>query len=330
MPDRVSKETADRPARPGVAPAPDSSSSRRPARARQGQSPVARSERRWGYTLMSPFIIGLIFFVVVPTAAALVLSFTTWDMLGTPKWVGLQNYLDLLHDLVFRKVVLNTIYYTVAVVPLSIGIGLGLAVMLNRHAKGIRIFRILLFTPVTVPVVAAGLLWAWIMTPQYGMLNYVLHFLGIPPGQWIAGIQSAMPSVILVGVWRAVGLNIVLFLAALQGVDKSVKEAAALDGAGPWRTFWRITFPLLTPTTFFAVIMAVISSFQVFDQTYVMTQGGPANNTMTVIYYIFLQGFTYLNMGYASAVSTLFAIAVFILTLIAIKFQRLWVFYEED
>jgi multiple sugar transport system permease protein len=328
--EQAQREVAAALAASGAGPARDSSSDGRRARSRRSQgSNLLRSERRWGYTLMSPFIIGLIAFVVLPTAAAVVLSFTTWDMLGAPTWVGLQNYSDLLHDTVFHKVVLNTVYYTVLVVPLSIGIGLGLAVLLNRHAKGIRIFRILLFTPVTVPVVAAGLLWAWIMTPDYGMVNYVLHFFGIPRVQWIAGIQTAMPSIILVGVWRAVGLNIVLFLAALQGIDKSIKEAAALDGAGPWRTFWRITFPLLTPTTFFAVIMAVISSFQVFDQTYVMTQGGPANSTMTVIYYIFLQGFTYLRMGYASAVSTLFAIAVFILTLIAIKFQRLWVFYEE-
>jgi multiple sugar transport system permease protein len=291
---------------------------------------VLRSERRWGYALLSPFIIGLIAFVVVPTAAAIVLSFTDWTLLGAPEWVGLRNYQELLHDSVFIKAALNTVYYTVAVVPLSIGLGLGLAVLLDRHAKGIRVFRVLLFTPVTVPVVAAGLLWAWMMTPSYGMINYILGFFGIPGPQWIAGINTAMPSVILVGVWRAVGLNIVLYLAALQGVDGSVKEAAQLDGAGSWQTFWRITFPLLTPTTFFATIMAVISSFQVFDQTYVMTQGGPANNTLTIIYYIFLQGFTYLRMGYASAVSTLFTVAVFVLTLIAIRYQRLWVFYGEE
>lgn len=299
------------------------------ARGRRDNS-VLRSERRWGYTMMSPFILGVIVFVVGPTIAAAVLSFTTWDLVGVPKWVGLQNYRDLLHDTVFRHVVWNTFYYTVLVVPLSIGLGLGLAVLLNRHGKGIRIFRVLLFTPVTVPVIAAGLLWAWMMTPDYGLINYVLRTLHLPQSSWIAGLDSAMPSIILVGVWRAVGLNIVLFLAALQSVDKSLLEAAALDGAGSWRSFWRIVFPLLTPTTFFAVIMAVISSFQVFDQTYVMTQGGPANNTLTVIYYIFLQGFTYLQMGYASAISTLFAIAVFALTLVAIRYQRLWVFYGED
>jgi multiple sugar transport system permease protein len=309
---------------------PTATATTAPPRRRRRDNSVLRSERRWGYTLMSPFILGAIVFVAGPTIAAAVLSFTTWDLVGVPKWVGLQNYRDLLHDTVFRHVVWNTFFYTVLVVPLSIGLGLGLAVLLNRHGKGIRIFRILLFTPVTVPVIAAGLLWAWMMTPDYGLINYVLHSLHLPQSSWIAGLDSAMPSVILVGVWRAVGLNIVLFLAALQSVDKSLLEAAALDGAGSWRSFWRIVFPLLTPTTFFAVIMAVISSFQVFDQTYVMTQGGPANNTLTVIYYIFLQGFTYLQMGYASAISTLFAIAVFALTLVAIRYQRLWVFYGED
>lgn len=289
-----------------------------------------RSEQRWAFTLMSPFILGLAVFVVGPTIAAFVLSFTNWNLLGSIQWVGFSNYIQLYHDALFHKVVLNTIYYTVAVVPLSIALGLAMATFLNKKAKGIWIFRILLFTPVTVPVVAAGLLWAWMMTPSYGLINYLLHFVGLPQFAWISGVQTAMPSIILVGVWRAVGLNIVLFLAALQGVDKSVQEAASIDGAGPWRVYWRVTLPLMTPTVFFAVIIAVISSFQVFDQTYIMTQGGPANNTLTVIYYIFLEGFTYLRMGYASAISTLFTVAVFILTLIAIRYQRLWVFYGED
>jgi ABC-type sugar transport system permease subunit len=179
-------------------------------------------------------------------------------------------------------------------------------------------------------VVASGLRWAWMMTPSYGLINYLLHFIGLPQFSWIAGIQTSMPSIILVGVWRAVGLNVVLFLAALQSVDKSVQEAAAMDGAGPWRIYWRVTLPLMTPTVFFAIIMALISSFQVFDQTYIMTQGGPANSTLTIIYYIFLEGFTYLRMGYASAISTVFAVTVFILTLFAIRYQRLWVFYGED
>jgi multiple sugar transport system permease protein len=328
MPDRTGAATTVEPSAGSTGSAPAAVPS--PRRRWRGQTGVLRSERRWGYFLLSPFIIGLVAFVAIPTITAVVLSFTNWSLLGSPQWAGWQNYTDLLHDSVFRKVVLNTVYYTVAVVPLSIGIGLGLAVLLNRHGRGIRAFRVLLFTPVTVPVVAAGLLWSWMMTPNYGLINYLLHFVGIPGPQWISGIYTAMPSIILVGVWRSVGLNIVLFLAALQGIDESVKEAAALDGAGSWRTFRSITFPLLTPTTFFAVIMAVISSFQVFDQTYVMTQGGPANNTLTVIYYIFLQGFTYLRMGYASAISTLFAIAVFLLTLVAIRYQHLWVFYGEE
>jgi multiple sugar transport system permease protein len=316
---------------PGSVSQPDAAQSSQGVQRRRRRAPAwQRSEQRWAFTLMSPFMLGLLIFVVGPTVAAIVLSFTDWNLLGSIHWIGFSNYTALYHDSLFRKVVLNTVYYTVAVVPLSIILGLALATFLNNKAKGIWIFRILLFTPVTVPVVAGGLLWAWMMTPSYGLINYLLHFVGLPQFAWISGIQTAMPSIILVGVWRAVGLNIVLFLAALQGVDKSVQEAAALDGAGRWRIYWRVTLPLMTPTVFFAVIIAVISSFQVFDQTYIMTQGGPANNTMTVIYYIFLEGFTYLRMGYASAISTLFTVAVFILTLIAIRYQRLWVFYGED
>ncbi|HEY0248669.1 MAG TPA: sugar ABC transporter permease [Gryllotalpicola sp.] len=301
----------------------------RTTRARPLRS-LHRGEHLWAALLLTPYSIGLLAFILIPTLAAMVLSFTNWDLLGSLQWIGFQNYVDLFTSGEFWQVVGNTAYYTLVAVPLSIAIGLGLAALLNRGTRGMHVFRSMLFLPVTVPVVASGLLWSWMMAPDYGVINYVLSFLGIPHQQWLTGIHSAMPSIILVGVWRGVGLNIVLFLAALQGVDRAVIEAASLDGAGPFRIFLRLVIPLITPTLFFSAIIGLISSFQVFDQTYIMTQGGPDNQTMTLIYYIYLQGFTFLHMGYASAISTIFTLIVFGLTLIAIRYQRLWVYYTEE
>ncbi len=298
-------------------------------RARTPRRRLRRTDSVWGALLLTPYTVGLLAFVGVPTIAAIVISLTNWDLLGQMRFVGLANYVQLFTSAEFWQVAGNTAYYTVVTVPVSLAIGLGLATLLNRRVPGMQAFRSLLFLPVTVPVVASGLLWSWMMTPDYGVINYLLGLVGIPPQPWLTGIHTAMPSVILVGVWRSAGLNVVLFLAALQGVDRSVLEAAALDGAGAWRTFVRVVVPLITPTIFFATIISLISSFQVFEQTYVMTQGGPNNQTMTFIYYIFLQGFTFLHMGYSSAVSTVFTIVVFGLTLIAIKYQRLWVYYTE-
>jgi len=288
-----------------------------------------RDDSFWGALLLTPYALGLLAFVLIPTIAAVVISFTNWDLLGEIHFIGLANYVQMFTSADFWQVAGNTAYYTIVVVPLSIAVGLGLAVLLNRRTPGMHIFRSLLFLPVTVPVVASGLLWSWMMTPDYGLINYLLGLVGIPHQPWLTGVHTAMPSIILVGIWRSAGLNVVLFLAALQGIDRSVLEAAALDGAGAWRTFVRVVVPLITPTLFFATIISLISSFQVFDQTYVMTQGGPNDQTMTFIYYIFLQGFTFLHMGYSSAVSTVFTIVVFALTLVAIKYQRFWVYYTE-
>jgi multiple sugar transport system permease protein len=223
----------------------------------------------------------------------------------------------------------NTALYTGVSVPLSMIIGLGIAILLNRKLRGMAFFRILFFAPMTIGVVASGLLWAWMFSPQYGLLNYILNFAGLGPFRWLTSESTSLMSIIIVGVWRAIGFTIVIFLAGLQSIPDSLYDAAAVDGAGGWRKFRHITIPMLSPTIFFSTLIGVIMSFQVFEQTYVMTQGGPGNSTLTIIYFIYQNGFSYLRMGYASAVSVSFLIVILLGTSLLLRFQDRLVHYEN-
>ena len=287
-----------------------------------------RREALWALFFLTPFFIGLIFFIVGPGIAAFVLSFTSWDLLSSPKWVGLDNYRQLVHDPVFRASFYNTLYYTVVTVPVTIVLGLGLAVLMNRKIRGSYFFRAVFFLPVTVSVVAVSMLWAWMFEPSYGFLNYVLTQLHLPTVNWLVDPVTALPSIMIVGIWRTIGFNLIVFLAGLQSVPKELHEAAQVDGASEWYRFRKVTLPMLSPTIFFAIVIGLIASFQVFEQTYIMTQGGPGNSTMTLIYDIFLTGFTYLRMGYASAISVVFLVIVLLITVVQVRLQRRWVHYE--
>jgi len=284
-------------------------------------------EAAWAYLFLLPFFLGLLFFILGPVLAAFAISFTTWDLLSPPRWVGLANYRSMIDDRLFWTALKNTIYFTVVSVPVTLILALGLAVLMNRKIRGIEALRAIYFFPVTASIVAVSLLWAWMYTPDFGIINYLLSFVGIPKINWLVNPAMAMPSVIIMSVWRGLGFNIVVFLAGLQSIPRDLYEAAALDGATGWDQFRDITVPLLTPTIFFATIMALIGSFQVFEQTYVMTQGGPANATMTLVYQIFLNGFTYLRMGYASAQSFILFAILFAITLVQVRLQRRWVHY---
>ncbi|MBW7882407.1 MAG: sugar ABC transporter permease [Caldilineaceae bacterium] len=294
---------------------------------------MARSPARynavWAYLMLLPFLIGLVVFIVGPLFFAVFLSFTDWNILGWPRWVGLLNYSELLADPVFWKAFWNTIYYTLITVPVTIVISLGLATLMNRPIRGVFVLRAIYFSPITVSVIAVGLLWSWLYTPNYGFLNYVLRFLGIQPISWLVSAQTALLSLMIVGIWRGLGFNIVVMLAGLKSIPQEMYDASAIDGANEIQQFRHVTLPMLTPTLFFAVVMAFISSFQVFELTYIMTQGGPSNSTTTLIYNTYLQGFTFLRMGYASAISVVFLAVVLIVTIWQIKFQEKWVHYDE-
>lgn len=284
-------------------------------------------EAAWAFLFLAPFFLGLLFFILGPVLASLVISFSTWDLLSPPRWIGMGNYRAMLDDRLFWIALKNTIYFTVVSVPVTLILALGLAVLMNRKIRGISVLRAIYFFPVTASIVSVSLLWAWMYTPDFGIINYLLSFVGLPKVNWLVDPTMAMPSVIIMSVWRGLGFNIVVFLAGLQSIPRDLYEAAELDGAGGWAQFWQITVPLLTPTLFFAAIMALIASFQVFEQTYIMTQGGPGNSTLTLVYQIFLNGFTYLRMGYASALSFVLFAMLFVITIIQVRLQTRWVHY---
>ena len=300
-----------------------------PAKRGGGKYSAARRDTLWAWALLSPTIVGLIFFMVGPMLVALYISFTDWSLLGTPTWLGLTNFKALFKDPLFWTSWSNTLVYTCVSVPLSMLLGLGVALLLNRKLRGMVVFRVLFFMPMTVGVVASGLLWSWMFTPQYGLLNYLLHFVGLGPYHWLTSSSTSMISIIIVGVWRGMGFNIIVFLAGLQGVPQHLYDAATVDGAGPVRKFWHVTVPMLSPTLFFGSLIGLIMSFGVFEQTYVMTQGGPGNSTLTIIYFIYQQGFSYLRMGYASAASVTFLVILTILTGLLLRLQSRLVHYEN-
>lgn len=287
----------------------------------------ARREAGWALFFLAPSLLGFLLFTAGPTLASLVLSFASWDLIGSPRFVGLQNYREILRDAIFARVALNTITYSGGVVPLLVVVSLALALALNAPFKGRTFFRTAFFLPVVSSTVAVAMVWRWIYAP-FGAINTVLVALGLPAVGWLTTTEWAMPSVILMSVWQSMGYSMVVFLAGLQSIPQHLYDAAAVDGATGWRRFRYITLPLLSPTTFFVVVMAVISTFQVFGQVYMLTGGGPAFATSTIVYYIYERAFLALHMGYASALAWVLFAAIFGLTLIQLRLQRTWVTYE--
>ncbi|MDQ6670744.1 MAG: sugar ABC transporter permease [Chloroflexota bacterium] len=295
---------------------------------RAGGYSLAAKESLAGYLFILPSFVGFLVFLVIPILASLGLSFFDWELLLAPRFVGLQNFLTLLQDQVFRAVMLNTAYYALGLVPLNIVVSLGLAVWLNTKLRGLTLFRLAFFLPVVTVTVAVALIWKWMYQPEVGLINLVFGWLHVSAPNWLGDTRWAMPALILMSLWKGFGYNMVLFLAGLQGIPGTIYEAAVIDGAGARQRFWHITLPLLSPTMFFAVVMTVISSFQVFDQAYVMTGGGPANATNTIVLYIFQNGFQFFRMGYASAVAWVLFAVIFAFTLLQMRMQGKWVQYD--
>jgi len=286
-----------------------------------------RKEAVAGYLFLLPALGGILVFILGPVVAAIALSFTKWDLLTPAKFIGLSNYQELIQDPMFRKVMLNTLIFTGASAPLSLILSLGLALALNQKIKGIVVFRTIYFLPVVSSMVAVSLVWRWLYNPNYGLLNYFLNLLHLPSVNWLFSTTWAMPAIILMSVWKGLGYNMVIFLAGLQGIPQMYYESAKIDGAGKFQSFKDITLPLLSPTTFFVLVISIISSFQVFDQIFVMTSGGPAHATEVIIYYIYHNAFQIFRMGYASALAFCLFIIIFALTLLQIRLSKRWVFY---
>jgi multiple sugar transport system permease protein len=285
----------------------------------------ARAEARAGWAFVTPALLLIGIFFAIPVLGAFLLSFTDFDIysvadFGSTRFIGLQNYQDLATNPLFWTALRNTLYFVVVGGPLSAAVSLLAAVLVN--AKLVRFkpfFRSAFFAPWVTTLVAMALVWRYIYHPQYGLLNAALGLVGIGPVDWLGDPQWAMPSLILLAVWKNFGYNMLVFLAGLQSIPEELYEAAALDGAGPWRRFRHVTLPMLGPTFVFVGVVTMIASFQIFSEPYIMTQGGPLKSTLTLVLYMYEEGFRWWRLGLSASI----AVVLFALTLVATLVQ-LW------
>jgi multiple sugar transport system permease protein len=289
-------------------------------------------QRGWRFRLvvalfLAPSLIPLVLFLVVPMLASIGLSFASWDLLTHPRWVGLENYRGLAHDGEFHAALLHTFYFVAGYLPLVFGGGLLLALALHQRLKGIAWLRTLYFLPVVTSWVVVALVWKWLLNPQYGIVNRLLGFVGVQGPGWWLDPHWALPSIILASAWKDIGFTMAIFLAGLQSIPEEYYEAASLDGAGRWSRFRNITFPLLSPASFFVVVISLINNVQVFDQVWVMTQGGPAGSTSVVVQQIVQNAFSFGRMGYAAAMSWVLFAIILVVTAVQLRLQKRWVVY---
>lgn len=280
-----------------------------------------------GYLMISPWLIGFIIFAAFPIIFALYLAGTNWELLGQPHWVGLANVSTMLNDNLFWTSLWNTTFYTVLSVPLGLVAALLVALLLNTGVRGTNVYRLLAYLPSQLPVVATAILWFLIFSPDYGLANNVLSWLHLPTSQWLYSTTMAKPSLVIKATW-SFGSAMIIFLAGLQGIPTVLYEAAKIDGAGAWARFRHVTVPMLSPIIFFNLVIGMIASYQVFTDVYVMTQGGPGNATLMLVYYIYQNGFTYFRMGYAALLSWVLFLITLMLTLGQFALSRRWVYYE--
>lgn len=289
-------------------------------------SPRFRQQERWFFVLISPWIIGFVLFYLGPILGAAMLSFTEWDAPLSISFVGFNNYVSMAQDDLFGKTIINTIYYASGTVPIGIVLGLILALAVSPVRKAVAIFRTIIFLPVVISGVATTLLWGMIYNPRFGLLNAILSLVGIQGPAWLHDEKWAMPAIILMSLWN-VGVNMLIYLAAIQNIPNELLDAASLDGAGKLQQFRYITLPFLTPITFYLIVVNLIAAFQVFTPTYILTRGGPNNATLTMPLYIYLNAFTWNKLGYATALSIILFLLVFLLTLIQFRLGDRWVFH---
>jgi multiple sugar transport system permease protein len=276
-----------------------------------------------------PAFIPLIAFRLFPMLASLGVSLTEWNLLRPPVFVGLDNYFTVLTDPKFHKALGNTVYYMVGYLPLVLIGATAIAVLLNSKLRGARLFRGIYFLPVVTSWVVVALLWKWLLSPQGGVVNWALGLVGIEGPGWWTDPTWAMPAIIIASVWKDLGFNMLILLAGLQSIPEHLYEAATIDGASRWQKLRYITLPLLTPSLLFATILAMIGAFQVFDQVWVMTEGGPAGATTVVMEQVVKNAFQYGLMGEASSMSWVLFAIILIFTVIQLRAQRLWVHYGD-
>ncbi len=276
-----------------------------------------------------PSLIGMTVFVMLPIISSLGLSFTKWDLIGDIQWVGMANYSRVIKDPNIHGALLHTLQFIAGYLPSVMIISLGVAMLLNQKLKGVVFFRALYFIPVITSWVAVSMIWKWLLNPEYGIVNYLLSLIGIAGPGWLVDADWAMIGVILTSVWKDIGFITVIYLAGLQEIPGHLYEAAAIDGVNGWQKFRHITWPMLSSTTFFVVTISLINSFQVFDQVWVMTEGGPAGATSVMVQQIYLNAFRYYKMGYASAISWVLFVIIFAFTFAQNRMQKKWGYSDE-
>ena len=293
---------------------------------------VKRAEARAAFGFLSPWIVGFVIFTALPMIASLVLSFTEYDVLRPPRFVGFENYQQLVQDPRLRQSILNTFFYVALHVPLSTAVALGLALLLNRVVRAADFFRTVFYLPSITPGVAVGALWLWLLNPRIGLINRGLEFFGIPGPGWTTDPMWIKPGIVLMSLW-SVGGTVIIYYAALRNVPNELYEAARLEGARAWHEFRFVTLPLISGAVFFTLIVNTISSLQIFAEVYTMffgqmNSGAAESAALFYVIYLFRQAFEFLHIGYASAMAWLLFAITLILTLIQLRVSRRWVYYE--
>lgn len=289
-------------------------------------APSSVTQARAGWAFTSPALAAIMLFFAIPAAASLILSFTDFDIyaladLSNLRFIGLGNYAGLLQNPLFWKAMGNTLLFVVLGVPLAVGLSLGAALLLN--AKTVRwkpMWRVALFAPYVTTLVATAVVWRYLLHTRYGLINYALGAFGIPPVDWLGSPTASIPAILIFVAWKVFGYNMIIFMAALQTVPEELHEAARIDGAGTWARFRHVTLPAIAPTVLLVSILSIAGFFQLFAEPYVMTQGGPAQSTVTVLYFMFEEGFKYWSLGSAAAVAFILFVCIFAVTLL-----QLWV-----
>ena len=278
---------------------------------------------------LAPTVIGLGLFTFLPILASVVLAFFSWDIITPPRFVGLENFVDIAADPTIRVSFLNTIGFVVVAVTLQLAVALVLAVLVNTRMPRLlkSFFRSVLFFPLVLSAASVSIIMGYLFNENFGLVNHVLNLLGMADVPWLTSTHGAMIVVVLVYVWQNFGFSFLLFLGGLSSIPKEVYEAAQVDGATGWKQFWRITFPLVSPTTLVASVMAIISALQIFDQPYVLTRGGPGDSTRTAVMVIYESAFKQLEFGRASAIGIVLTVVIMLVTAVQFRLSRRFVFY---
>lgn len=287
-------------------------------------SKVSNNKSFMGLVFILPALVGTLIFIILPVIFSFGLSFFDWDLINKAQFVGLRNYKELFSDPLFSKILLNTFVYAISTSVFAVIIPLILACILNSKIRGADFFKTAYFLPFITPMIVIAVIWQWIFDPNIGILNHILHM----HINWLYDVNFAMPALIIVSVWKLIGYNMVIFLSGLSAINQSLFEASKIDGAGAFNTFIYITVPLLSPTIFFVVVITCISSFQVFDLIYMMTQGGPMDSTNVLVYAVYKNAFEYFKVGQASAIAYVLFAIILVLTLIQWQLRKKLVYNE--